>query len=286
MIGEIINKLRKQKELSQSELGKELCLSASAIGMYEQNRRLPDIDATVKLSEFFSVSVDYLLELSDVKTPYAKSACNDTVQKRITALIKFNDKDIDYVASVSNIRKRRLLDIIDENKSPDINEIRSLSLCFNESSDYILGITDVKHKDNQSRDKGYYFFFFFDDKDLQEVFVSALKTALETQDMTVSELCEKTEIDVDTCNQYLTGEHAPTLEHLVELSKALDVSIDYLLGQVPKISQAEKKLLNAFENLSEDNQDIIIGKTKELLREQRFDNPPVAADGNRKAVGK
>ena len=104
--------------------------------------------------------------------------------------------------------------------------------------------------------------------------------------MTVSELCEKTEIDVDTCNQYLTGEHAPTLEHLVELSKALDVSIDYLLGQVPKISQAEKKLLNAFENLSEDNQDIIIGKTKELLREQRFDNPPVAADGERKASGK
>ena len=176
-----------------------------------------------------------------------------------------------------------------------------LSKIFNVSTDYLLGasssrnsdssanergLSDDKPNDNQSRDKDFFFFFFFDDKDLQEVFVSALKTALETQNMTVSELCEKTEIDVDTCNQYLTGERAPTLEHLVELSKALDVSIDYLLGQVPKISQAEKKLLNAFENLSEDNQDIIIGKTKELLREQRFDNPPVAADENRKASGK
>lgn len=177
--------------------------------------------------------------------------------------------------------------LYESGKSTPNDELKK-QICdyFNISVDYLLGVSDDKHRNRPSDDKGFFFFFFFDDKDLQEVFVSALKTALETQNMTVSELCEKTEIDVDTCNQYLTGEHAPTLEHLVELSKALDVSIDYLLGQVPKISQAEKKLLNAFENLSEDNQDIIIGKTKELLREQRFDNPPVAADGNRKAVGK
>lgn len=177
--------------------------------------------------------------------------------------------------------------LYESGKSTPNDELKK-QICdyFNISVDYLLGVSDDKHRNSPSDDKGFFFFFFFDDKDLQEIFVSALKTALETQNMTVSELCEKTEIDVDTCNQYLTGEHAPTLEHLVELSKALDVSIDYLLGQVPKISQAEKKLLNAFENLSEDNQDIIIGKTKELLREQRFDNPPVAADGNRKAVGK
>ena len=177
--------------------------------------------------------------------------------------------------------------LYESGKSTPNDELKK-QICdyFNISVDYLLGVSDDKHRNSPSDDRGFFFFFFFDDKDLQEVFVSALKTALETQNMTVSELCEKTEIDVDTCNQYLTGEHAPTLEHLVELSKALDVSIDYLLGQVPKISQAEKKLLNAFENLSEDNQDIIIGKAKELLREQRFDNPPVAADGNRKAVGK
>lgn len=177
--------------------------------------------------------------------------------------------------------------LYESGKSTPNDELKK-QICdyFNISVDYLLGVSDDKHRNSPSDDKGFFFFFFFDDKDLQEVFVSALKTALETQNMTVSELCEKTEINVDTCNQYLTGEHAPTLEHLVELSKALDVSIDYLLGQVPKISQAEKKLLNAFKNLSEDNQDIIIGKTKELLREQRFDNPPVAADGNRKAVGK
>lgn len=80
----------------------------------------------------------------------------------------------------------------------------------------------------------------------------------------------------------------PTLSELLRISYGFGVSIDFLVGKtdIPTINPAEAKLLNAFENLSEDNQDIIIGKTKELLREQRFDNPPVAADGNRKAVGK
>lgn len=196
-----------------------------------------------------------------------------------------------------NLTQLQMAEILETSKSniskyeagsvePSLDTIEKLANYFCVSSDYLLGLSNEGLGNKQPDDKGFFFFFFFDDKDLQEVFVSALKTALETQNMTISELCEKTELDIDTCNQYLAGEHEPSLEHLVRLSKALDVSIDYLLGQVPNTSPAEKKLLNAFSKLTEDNQDIIIGKTKELLREQRFDNPPVAAEGERKASGK
>lgn len=50
--------------------------------------------------------------------------------------------------------------------------------------------------------------------------------------------------------------------------------------------RTEEKLLHTFRNLNEDNQDIIIGKSKELLREQDLQKPPVAAEGLRKASGK
>lgn len=39
----------------------------------------------------------------------------------------------------------------------------------------------------------------------------------------------------------------------------------------PILSRSEEKILTTFKSLNEDNQDIIIGKTKELLREQRYE---------------
>lgn len=215
MIGEIINKLRKQKGLSQSELGKKLCLSASAIGMYEQNRRLPDTDAIIKLSNFFSVSVDYLLELSDVKNLYVKSTCNDTVQKRIKELIKFNGIDIDYVASVSNIRKRRLLDIIDEYKTPDINEIRSLSLCFNESSDYILGITD-EHKPQKNINL------------YENSFAKRLRVFLDNY--SEQEVSIATNIPIWEIRKLADNEEIPSMQILCAFANYFKTSTDYLLA--------------------------------------------------------
>ena len=58
----LLKKLREEKGLTQSELGKELGISPSTIGMYEQGRRVPDVQILKKMSAFFNVSIDYLLE--------------------------------------------------------------------------------------------------------------------------------------------------------------------------------------------------------------------------------
>ena len=57
----IIKKLREEKGITQAELSKHLKISPSTVGMYEQGRREPDIDTLKKLSDFFEVSIDYLL---------------------------------------------------------------------------------------------------------------------------------------------------------------------------------------------------------------------------------
>ncbi|WP_337803115.1 helix-turn-helix transcriptional regulator [Megasphaera sp.] len=58
----LLKKLREEKGLTQSELGKELGISPSTVGMYEQGRRVPDVPILKKMSAFFNVSIDYLLE--------------------------------------------------------------------------------------------------------------------------------------------------------------------------------------------------------------------------------
>ncbi len=60
-IGNRIKSLRLERNLTQKEFANMFDISPSTMGMYEQNRRVPDIDLIVKMSMFFNVSTDYLL---------------------------------------------------------------------------------------------------------------------------------------------------------------------------------------------------------------------------------
>lgn len=61
MIGSRIISLRKSHRMSQQQLADALHISASSIGMYEQGRRIPNVDVLVALSEVFDVSIDFLV---------------------------------------------------------------------------------------------------------------------------------------------------------------------------------------------------------------------------------
>lgn len=61
MLGSRISFLRRGLGMSQAELARELNISASALGMYEQERRNPPQDVLVALSRKLHVSIDYLL---------------------------------------------------------------------------------------------------------------------------------------------------------------------------------------------------------------------------------
>ena len=56
-----LKELRKQFGLTQSELAKIIGVKASTVGMYEQNRRFPDVSVISKLCSYFNVSFDYLI---------------------------------------------------------------------------------------------------------------------------------------------------------------------------------------------------------------------------------
>ena len=67
MTGERIKELRRKKGWKQSELAKRLNISASAVGMYENNRRIPTKETLLKLCDLFDVTADYLLYGNDAK---------------------------------------------------------------------------------------------------------------------------------------------------------------------------------------------------------------------------
>lgn len=59
--GDRLRELRRERGMQQRELGELYNLSSSAIGFYERNLREPTLELLLQLSEYFGVSVDYLL---------------------------------------------------------------------------------------------------------------------------------------------------------------------------------------------------------------------------------
>ena len=61
MLGQRITLHRKKLGLSQTDLAQKLCISPSAIGMYEQGRREPSLQGLMDLAAVFGVTADYML---------------------------------------------------------------------------------------------------------------------------------------------------------------------------------------------------------------------------------
>lgn len=65
MFGDIIKALRISHNLNQIQLANELNVSKQTVSNWENNNILPSIEMLIKISQFFSVSTDYILELDN-----------------------------------------------------------------------------------------------------------------------------------------------------------------------------------------------------------------------------
>lgn len=93
-----IRKLRNRLGLSQEKLGKELGLSQQTINNYEKELREPKLKTWEKLAEFYDVSVEYLMGLSNDPTPPEKR--NPSLERIPPATgLDFNDGSPSYVAT-------------------------------------------------------------------------------------------------------------------------------------------------------------------------------------------
>ena len=66
-LGNKITELRKLKNLSQSQLAKNIEVSREIIGRYERNDATPSIDVAKRIAEALDVSLDYLVGNSEQK---------------------------------------------------------------------------------------------------------------------------------------------------------------------------------------------------------------------------
>lgn len=62
-----LKELRETKRLNQEGLALKLNVSQSTISAYEVGERTPDLETLIAIANFFDVSIDYLVGLSESK---------------------------------------------------------------------------------------------------------------------------------------------------------------------------------------------------------------------------
>ena len=67
-----LRNLREDNDLLQKQVAEELKIRRQVYGLYENGKRTIPIDLLDKLANFYNVSVDYILDRTDIKKAYPK----------------------------------------------------------------------------------------------------------------------------------------------------------------------------------------------------------------------
>ena len=93
-LSEKLYELRKKGGLSQEQLAERLGVSRQAVSKWESGKAVPESDTLISISEYFNVSLDYLMKEDDsaVSEPIVDTANNQQSnnigrEKRILGLI-------------------------------------------------------------------------------------------------------------------------------------------------------------------------------------------------------
>ena len=94
---ERLKKLRESNNMNCTQLAKQLNVSSASIGYYEKGERVPDLEVLARICEFFNVSSDYLIGISDF-------ASKDIEKKAVADYIGLDEKSVDeIIETTSNV---------------------------------------------------------------------------------------------------------------------------------------------------------------------------------------
>ncbi len=65
--------LREDSDIKQKDIAAYLHIKQNTYSQYENGQRQLPIDALIMLAKFYNVSTDYILELTNIPTPYPKN---------------------------------------------------------------------------------------------------------------------------------------------------------------------------------------------------------------------
>jgi len=159
--GNRLKTLRLSKDMTQEELGSLLGKTKNSISQYETGKREPDLETLMIISEYFDVTLDYLL--GKTENPHHGDSDYEfaiMVGSKIRTLMNLrgiSEKDFEDKFMPNQPTEFGYFDFSHVESGEygfGISIIKDIAKFFNSSVDYLIGITDdPAPKDSANRDK-------------------------------------------------------------------------------------------------------------------------------------
>lgn len=92
--GENLKALRKQRNLTQADLGLHIGLSKAVISKYENGLGYPTFDILIRFADFFGVTTDYLLGVAQGKTINVTGLTESQINILHNLIAEFKSKSV------------------------------------------------------------------------------------------------------------------------------------------------------------------------------------------------
>ena len=121
MIGERLKKLREKQNLTQEQVGKKIGVSASTIGMDEQNRRQCDNDTLKALANLYNVTVEYLVGNDNTTKSINNIVTDKQLAEKLSVIVENENAKVlfDKIGELNDSELKQFLDIVTIIKKDD-----------------------------------------------------------------------------------------------------------------------------------------------------------------------
>lgn len=109
--GARLENLLEERNMSQKQLSTELHIAASTLNGYLRRDREPDFTTLIALAEYFEVSTDYLLGVTNLRSPAVSNDEYDDAEGDLISIYRaLHPKEKDYLVKQAHIYYNQDLD--------------------------------------------------------------------------------------------------------------------------------------------------------------------------------
>lgn len=250
-ISERIKELRLSKKMTQTEFGNVFGIVKSTISLYESGKSTPNDQIKTQICEYFNISMDYLLGITDIKSPYGSNhehiGINEEVGMSLAYWIRKTGLSYKEVAEKLGVSESQLEDYCSGFVELSLEELEELAKLCDVSTDCLLGL---RQKSRPAGPDGNMLFRF--DPEISRRLKSQAAYMRESYGAIADQFgVEENEI----LNLFEYG-FIPHISILAKLAEHYLVSSDYLLNlsnSTMTIKPDEEELLKTYRALTDKN---------------------------------